>query len=327
MGILDGLKLKRKSMKKKIVKFRKYEELEGQIIQDNYTNHFTPFSHYDFYAAGVLETEILPEIEPTTPGIYEVIVKNHDAALLEKKLLIEPNVGNINKNSIKDKIQIFLNRHDFFTKKGLIPKRGILLHGVPGCGKTHCVNHTVSELRGENGLVIYFSMDNLDIYMLNSVLKRIDYTNIDKLFLVIEDLGGAEMTDGMTNSFLPSSSDLLSLLDGNSLENKTLPTVILSTTNYPKNLLENLLDRPGRFDEVLEFGLPSGDESLVYAETLYDNLTDFDRKSIKDGGVSLAHIKEAIVRKEVYDVPIYTTLDDMRKNSKKVKADIASKTV
>ena len=77
MDILDSIKLRRKKMKKKIVKFRKYEELEGQIVQDNYTDHFTPFSHYDFYAAGVLETEILPEVEPiSVPSWLEHILES-----------------------------------------------------------------------------------------------------------------------------------------------------------------------------------------------------------------------------------------------------------
>jgi len=315
-------------MSKQIIKkFHNYKDLEGQTLKDDYEDRNTPYTKYDFYGTGILEIEVTPENEPTKPGIYDVIEKNHSIVLTEKKLLLEPNVGNINSNTIKDKIQIFLDRHEYFTKKGLIPKRGILLHGLPGCGKTHCINHTVTELVGDKGLAIYFSMAAFDVYSLTRLLDRIDYTDIDRLFLVIEDLGGSEVPDNMTNSFLPSSSDLLSLLDGNSLSNKNLPTVILSTTNYPKNLLANILDRPGRFDEVLEMKLPSGEESLTYAQTLYDGLTDFDKKSILEGNVSLAHVKEAIVRKEVYNVPIYTTLTDMRKNTEKIQKAIDSKTL
>jgi SpoVK/Ycf46/Vps4 family AAA+-type ATPase len=202
----------------------------------------------------------------------------------------------------------------------------MMLHGPPGCGKTHSINSAVKELIGENGVAVYCDMSQSSISSLVTLLS--DHAldkRIDKLIIVIEDLGGGEITDEKKGFFIPAMTDLLSFLDGNALPWKKMPTVILSTTNYPKNFLANIIDRPGRFDEVVEFSLPTGKAALSYAKSLDIPLTDLDVHSILKGGLGLAHVKKALIWKYIYDENIPNHLDSMRKHSEKIKKDLEEK--
>jgi hypothetical protein len=266
------------------------------------------------------------ESDLISPGVYAVRRRGYEYFLRAKDILLEPNVPRVDNVDISEKIQTFLDKKEFFSSRKLFPKRGALLHGPPGCGKTHSINQCVTDLRGSNGVAIYVAMDEARISDVVSLFEKTELDpKVDKLFVIIEDLGGGEMTDEKKGFLIPSHSDLLAFLDGNSLPWKNLPTVILSTTNYPKNFLANILDRPGRFDEIIEFKLPSGEAALAYAQSMNVPITDFDERSLLKGGVGLAHVKEAVVRYAVYGDAMHNTLEYMRQHAAKIQKDLEKK--
>jgi hypothetical protein len=277
-------------------------------------------------AGGFMEIETTrvkrKEIEP---GIYSVRKSGYsDVTLVKRVVLAEENFDGLTDFPIKEKIVTFLSKADEYTSRKLLPKRGILLHGKPGCGKTHGINMTINEILGERGIAFFLSMDEVGVESFVSFLERNKFEAFDKVFIVIEDLGGGEMADRKM-FMMPSTSHLLALLDGNSLPWRDIPTVILSTTNYPANFLANILDRPGRFDEVVEVKLPTGEALVRYAESLKVDLTDFDKMEIKKGELSVAHIRESVVKYLVYGTPIFETVRKMREYSAKVQADATAK--
>jgi hypothetical protein len=117
-------------------------------------------------------------------------------------------------------------------------------------------------------------------------------------------------------------------LDGNNIPDswRHLPIIIFSTTNYPMLFLANLIDRPGRFDEVIETKYPEGALLVEYAEKfMKDSLTDFDKREIEKGELSIAHVKDACIKKLVYNEPIHDTIKKMREWTTKVKKSMEKK--
>jgi AAA+ superfamily predicted ATPase len=316
-------------MHKKILSVTHIEDLAGTVINDNYNLKKGTIGNM-FCGDYCISYESLGNEKDDSnvifPGVYVVRRRGYEYFLRPKEILLEPNVPRVDSVDISEKIQTFLDKREFFSSRKLFPKRGALLHGPPGCGKTHSINQCVTDLRGEHGVAVYIAMDEARISDVVNLFEKMELDpTVDKLFVIIEDLGGGEMTDEKKGFLIPSQSDLLAFLDGNSLPWKNLPTVILSTTNYPKNFLANILDRPGRFDEIIEFKLPSGDAALAYAQSMGIPITDFDERSLMKGGVGLAHVKEAVVRYAVYGEAMHNTLEYMRKQSEKIQKDLEKK--
>ena len=313
---------------KKIIDIVPINDFKGKEFTEYISDPKKGEVYASVYSDKVIVYQICNELEENklNPGIYNLRKDGYSLKLVPKNMLLEPNVEGVEFVDISEKINIFLEKSHFFSERDLIPKLGFLLHGPAGCGKTHSINKCIKDLVGENGLALYLSMDEVSISNFISLLEDSTINpKIDKFFIIIEDLGGGEMTDEKKGFLIPSMNDLLSLLDGNSLPWKKLPTVMLSTTNYPKNFLENILDRPGRFDEVIEFKLPSGEAALSYAESLKVPLTEFDKRSILEGNIGLAHVKWAVVKSAVYNYPVHRTLSEMRERTKQVKKDIEKK--
>ena len=55
-------------------------------------------------------------------------------------------------------LQKFWDNKQKFIDYNLNPKRGIILHGDPGCGKTSLIYLLVDEIKKRNGISIYFDV-------------------------------------------------------------------------------------------------------------------------------------------------------------------------
>jgi mitochondrial chaperone BCS1 len=170
------------------------------------------------------------------------------------------------------------------TKSSGIPfRRGYLLYGAPGSGKTSIIH----SLAGELGLDIYIislSKTGLDDSTLNSLISQLPehciaiMEDIDAAFThgLTRDAIGTELEDprarglqqrssdddlGLSRSRNPSEakdsritlSGLLNVLDGVSAQEGRL---FFATTNQ-YHLLDPALIRPGRMDVHVEFRLAS----------------------------------------------------------------------
>jgi cell division protease FtsH len=153
------------------------------------------------------------------------------------------------KAEIKTNTVDFLNRKEELAKYGIPPRRGVMLAGEPGTGKTLIgkiiMNRSpgitcVSAMTGNLVYVTYIQ----DLYALARDLKP------SIVFLEDIDLIG-ESRRRMKGPALPA---LLAELDG--IEECT-EVVTIASTNFLESIDDALRKRPSRFDRIIQLPLPS----------------------------------------------------------------------
>jgi hypothetical protein len=129
-------------------------------------------------------------------------------------------------------------------------RRGVLMHGPPGNGKTSLIRLIGSRMPHVPGIILRpgarFGTDEM-----TSVVRR--WSNQAPAILVIEDL------DSLLKQVEVSA--FLNLVDG--IDAASGGLLLIATTNHPDKLDPAINNRPGRFDVVME--VPAPDEPLRLA--------------------------------------------------------------
>jgi ATPase family associated with various cellular activities (AAA) len=169
-------------------------------------------------------------------------------------------------------------------------KRGLLLHGPPGTGKTHTIRYLTGSLTGST--VILLTGRSIRFIDQAAALAR----RLQPSMVVLEDVD-LVATD---RDFAPDGNPLLfSLLDAMDGVGADADVTFALTTNRADILEIALADRPGRVDLAIEIPRPDAScrERLlqVYARDL---TVDADLGQVVAGteGVTASFIKELIRR-------------------------------
>lgn len=170
-----------------------------------------------------------------------------------------------------------------YQKHGLIYKRGVLLWGPPGGGKTVTSQLLMNEIvRKHDGVVILADNPSWAVEALR-FLRAIE--PIRPLIVVLEDV------DEIVREH--SEHSLLAMLDG---EHQTDNVVYIATTNYPERLGARIVNRPSRFDERIKIGMPSRAARIVYLKKACAGLdVPLEQWADDTDGLSIAHLRELVV--------------------------------
>jgi len=185
-----------------------------------------------------------------------------------------------------DEISKFWEREDIFKQYSLNYKRGILLYGPPGSGKSSMLKLVCNDVISRGGCVVKFTVPDLFVTGMRSFRK----IEPDKPVVVLmEDI------DAIVERH--NESTVLNILDGVDELNKVL---FLATTNYPEKLGKRVLNRPSRFDRRIKIGPPDNTCRKLYFEHIFnehENNFEFDLdKWVEDtDGMSIAHLKELFI--------------------------------
>ena len=210
----------------------------------------------------------------------------------------------------------FWSKRELYSKYKLMHKRGILLYGDPGCGKSGiiqlCMGHIIKDL---GGIVINIKdSDGLNGYM-NIIGKFRQIEPNRPLVVIIEDI------DAIADDGQHATSQLLNMLDGvKQIEN----VVYIATTNYPDKLAERITNRPSRFDRRYYIETPSDEVRLAYLKNKAGDLElEFEKWVADTKGMSMSHLKELFISvlllDKEYDVAI-KDLKDLKKLPRNKKA-------
>ncbi len=196
------------------------------------------------------------------------------------------------RKSLDRNIVKFIENLELYESKNLPTSRGCLVTGPPGTGKTLTCSAIMNQV---DCSIIYITSEDIEergqISELYEIARKVSPT-----IVVVEDidtLGGIDRTKAGDHPILGEFLNCLAGVESNS------GVITIATTNYPQYLDKALVDRPGRFDLQIDFGLP--DEKLR-KYILQKYLSAFNHQKIdlkplvKDAqGMTGAHLKEVVM--------------------------------
>ena len=235
-------------------------------------------------------TRILP------PGVYDT-QWDHS---LDKPVPISKNVDIdellILPTPILDKVlrdvRSFWNNKQNYESYGSVYKRGILLYGLPGCGKSSVIMLLAKELINNHNGIVLMPQDEEHMLWAFRVIPNIKEIESDKkIIIVLEDIDSFVSEKGSY-----SETQLINFLDG---AGSTDGVITIATTNYPEKLQERITNRPSRFDRRYEIGKPNAETRRFYIEHKLkkSDLEKIDINTIVDKteGFTIDHLKEYLL--------------------------------
>lgn len=188
------------------------------------------------------------------------------------------------KDQLQSLVENFLASKDFYLQNRIPWKRGILLYGKPGNGKTSIIRTVMSMYNFKPVTIVAGANDE-------AVREAFAYAEEQSpSLLYFEDL----------DSLLEKSVDIssfLNLMDGISTKNGLL---VIATANEVKKLKSNITDRPSRFDRKFEIPLPNQEMAYIYLKRWFGTLISAKKcrelsKYAEKYDFSYAYLKELYI--------------------------------
>ncbi|KAL2333734.1 hypothetical protein Fmac_014947 [Flemingia macrophylla] len=230
------------------------------------------------------------------------------------------------KSAIMEDLNRFVRRREFYRKVGRAWKRGYLLHGPPGTGKSSLIAAMANYLKFD---IYDLQLDNL---VTDSDLRKLLLATANRSILVIEDIdcsvdlpGRSRHGDGLKRDVQLSLSGLLNFIDGlwSSCGDER---IIILTTNH-KERLDPALLRPGRMDMHIHLSYCTFHAFKVLASNYLDINTSSDHHLfgeieglIEDTQITPAQVAEEFMKSEDAEVALQGFLKLLKR--KKMEGDV-----
>jgi chaperone BCS1 len=212
-------------------------------------------------------------------------------------------------------VRQFLDSSSYYTRLGVPYRRGYLMHGPPGCGKSSFVTALAGEMRLAI-CVLSLSNRSLDDESLNNLLNTAPLRSI----VLLEDIDRAFTSDSRV-----TMSGLLNALDGVAAQEGR---IVFMTTNHVDRL-DPALIRPGRADVKVEIGLLAKAQAVelfrkFFPEAPETIVKDFEA-TIPDRTVSPAQLQSHLfLHRNSAQEAVYTLesfVEELRAFDAKVRAE------
>lgn len=243
------------------------------------------------------------------PGLYKCTIRDDVGPCFQKIIIATDKLIDLPDTACEEvinEIEQFWGMKEKFAKRGFLHKRGILMFGEPGSGKTAAIQQLIKKIIERKGMAIYAD----DPHILTSCLQLLRRIEPDRpAIIVLEDF--ETLTDRERRE-----NEWLSVLDG---EAQIDNVVFLATTNYIQRLDKRFIDRPSRFDLIVPVYMPSARARAIFLKTKEPSLTleELDHWVGVSDGFSIAHLKEMIVGAKCYGKPVDDVVDRLRQMHKR----------
>lgn len=153
------------------------------------------------------------------------------------------------KKLLEENTVLFFRKLRQLKKNGLKTKRGIMLYGNPGNGKTSICRWISENLPGVTRIwVTGWEMRGSNISELFEIAR-----DLSPSIIFLEDIDTAGISRHITGRINPLLGKLLNEMDG---IQRNDDIVVIATTNNIHVIDEALANRPGRFDLKIHIGNP-----------------------------------------------------------------------
>ena len=261
-----------------------------------------------FFAVAETSDVLPPDVyEPLitaqgTPYFYRINFSTED--------LIRFSDSNIDK--VVTEITDFWSHKKKFEEFGFPYRRGMLLHGPAGSGKSCALKLIIKDVIQQGGIGVRFADPHIFV-MCMRIFRLVQPTT--PVVAILEDL------DGLMDRF--DESAILNVLDGiDSFENM----VYLATTNYPEELEGRIKNRPSRFDRRFEIGFPSINARKQYIKFLVGKVdsakktVDVDIWAEDTEEFTIAHIKELFISVVLFEHKYEESLKTLREMKRTISS-------
>ncbi len=201
---------------------------------------------------------------------------------------------------ILSEVDTFWQSGEQFARYGFLHRRGYLLYGKQGCGKSSLIHQIVSRIIAA-GHVAFFC-DEPGSFI--SCMVRFREVEPDRpMVCVFEDI------DAIIKNY--GDSALLQWLDGNHQVDKA---VNLASTNYPGRLDRRIVARPRRFDRVLRIESPDEGVRRAYFARKLPELSARELQAWVEAseGLPFAALAELLISVQCLGNDLHEAADTLR---------------
>lgn len=286
-------------------------EVNVKELEAGLTDESIYISHNEISGLAITYTEQEVPGEDLPVGSYHYILGGGgypDRLEVKEDTRKEAYVELHNVEAVLKDMNRFLESKAVYEEMNIAHRRGYLIYGPPGNGKTVLIRSLLNT-HFKDAVVVWCS-SLPDPYFMEEL------NAINKLkILVLEELTNK---DGGSNY---SMKKLLNTLDG---EESLTNAITIATTNYPELLAKNLADRPSRFDMVIEVKNPSTEDTKRLLELFVGHpVSNEEMPEVKD--MSVAHIKEIAIIHKLYSVDLKEAYERLLKQSNSFKQNFEEK--
>ena len=250
------------------------------------------------------------KVDKLKSGCYAIDVDQNNSVHL-RKIEVDSNhvisLPNLQLQSLLDESTKFWKEAEKYEKYKLPHKRGFLLHGPPGSGKTTVVIKLSEYIVNFGGVVIFCDYFDDSVRVQLTKIREIEPDR--PIAIVLEQLESMLLDEhGQLNS------DLLNFLDGiHGIEH----ALFIATTNDFNCIPDSIKKRPSRFDLKIEIKLPDDIDREHYLKKMIPS-TEFKKIDlptwIKDtNGYTISHLKELITSYFIYGYDYKTIITNINK--------------